>query len=394
MGIKDYPFQLYVEQQPNLVKLDLTLSYDFFEDLRILAVSWWYKANPHNQPLKHCMRYDVINFLGELLELNSDKVHKLLSDSISMFPEINTPVPFPSVYMHPADIEVVRKELHKHKAPFIEQYFLHEFCFLVSYYSWLIPKEMKVDYKKHMLGIFPIQPEEEKLENYLEKRELTYKSIRKIIEDETTPQVLRDRLKNWDYWKEIRKRMGLYYEIKEELKTTNKESPNIMLLKHRAYLSFYCFLKYTVCPTSNTYHKNGGFVSKYAVKNFPLIPSISKERKPIPDWAVAIDDIFKKKLYINSERKLQEIVGGFFELIKLSAHSKGFAYIKHYQEQQTSKRIKRGPVYGIKQDGTKVILYTKEQVDQQIADAAKEFNIKTKVDSLKGYAKKLNSKVS
>jgi hypothetical protein len=207
--------------------------------------------------------------------------------------------------------------------------------------------------------------------------------------------IFKRHIETWEYWKELRKKMNNYYAIKDELKTTNREDPNIMLLKKRAFNSFYCYLKYTVCPNSDSFFRTKGFVAKYAERNLPLIMSRhrdEKQRHLMPDLDRAVGEILDKKLYINSESELFKIVGRLFELVGLSSHGKGFEFVKKFQEQQSRKRDKRGPVYSIEPDGTKKVLFTKEEHDKQIAETKRLFNIKSSVEALKRYSKKHDSK--
>jgi hypothetical protein len=383
-------FKLYTVEKPGLIKLDITLCYDFFEELRIIADSFWYNANPRNQPLKYCMKYDVMNFLIELFDLNSEDAYRMVSDNSDPFRENNISKRGQSLFISKVDIAIIKNELQEHKVSFITDYFLDEYCFLIAYYSWLIPKEMQHDYTTFMRGFFPIQPEEEGIEDFLLKREETFIKINKLLGDAKTPLALKKHIEKWEYWKEVKKRMNIYYAIKNELKTTNKEEPNIMLIKKRAYNSFYCYLKYTVCPTSETYYKKRGLVSKYALKhNIPKVMSLHKDiekRHLVTDLETAIDQILEKKLYIDSENKLLQIAGGIFELLGLSEPGLGFEYVKKFQEQESKKRYKRGPIYAMMPDGTKKLLWTKEENDKHIAEVNSQFSIKSSVESLKMHS--------
>ncbi len=71
-----------------------------------------------------------------------------------------------------------------------------------------------------------------------------------------------------------------------------------MLIKRRAIHSFYCYLKYTVSPTIDTYYREGGLVSKYAAK-YPLIMSFhqdEKQRHPMLDLESAVKDLLEKEI--------------------------------------------------------------------------------------------------
>ncbi len=179
MGIKDYPFQLYSEPQANLVKLDINLSYEFFEELRIIAESYWYKANPYHQPLKHCMKYDVMDFLKEIFQFEKDEAYTMVSNNSRSILKDKDPNLSPSVYIHTADIGQIKRALGKCGVSFLPEYFSHEFCFLIAYYCWLIPNEKQHDYTEFIHGFFPIQPYED---NYI-KDELE-KHIRDLLNDE------------------------------------------------------------------------------------------------------------------------------------------------------------------------------------------------------------------
>lgn len=439
-------FQLFTEEIPNSKKLSLIYSYELFEDFRIIAESYWYKANRQHQPfgLYRCIKYDVMDFLADLFP----ERHKSGNAGIygeQSFEFISTN----GLYIKNEDIDIIKSELQMVFPKFILDYYLDELAFLLAYYSWLIPKEKEWDYSKDIHGFFPIQPYEdnyviEELESlmhdllqdkgvltefcklinieehnisgmkkmelydifsevtekrkpesqalnqyldkinsiwdYKEKRLPLIKLIRKLLNDPEVHPILKKHLNTWDYWHELKKKEEIYKEIKRELKTTNNEIPNIMLLKKRAYNTFYCYLKYVVLPSSESFSKKNSFIRKYAIAHKM-------------DRYLAAREIVAKKLYVDSERELLSMTGILFKLIGLFKSSDDYLdNIKEFQKNQVKKLYKDSYRWGKKPDGSLIEKYSKEEYAQLIREGRKEFNIRRNVENLKSYLEDLNSK--
>ena len=237
----DNLYPIYRDSAYGRKKLNLVLSRQFLEQSKQIL-------NPNYHNIRYYVSADIKSFLigifkddATLIYKDKDKGILFLDYEERIFEKINQE----GLFINELDYDKIKRNL----CGMLKEYFIDEFCFLISFYSWMIPLEKQIKYDEDL------------------------ESKRKFVEDVEWIVSGKARLHPFigldsgtlQYYEQLKKSHRIE-KIQRELKSTKttNEEKNLALLQKRIFEELYGYIKYGINPSGSSFFLPTSLVGKYA----------------------------------------------------------------------------------------------------------------------------------